>query len=254
MKVVILAGGKGTRLTEETVLRPKPMVEIGGKPLLWHIMKIFSYYGLHEFIICCGYKGYVIKEYFINYALHMSDVSVDLSSNKVELHNNKTEPWKISLIDTGLDSQTGGRLKRVAHLVEGGTFCFTYGDGVSDIDISKLIAFHKEEGKLATLAAVRPSGRFGRLGLSNNKVVSFKEKPSGGEGWINGGFFVLESDALNLIDSDDTVWEREPMESLSEKGQLAAYKHAGFWEAMDTIRDKDHLEKLWGQGRAKWLK
>lgn len=254
MKVVILAGGKGTRLTEETVLRPKPMVEIGGKPLLWHIMKIFSQHGFHEFIVCCGYKGYVIKEYFSNYALHMSDVSIDLSSNKVELHNNKTEPWKISLIDTGVESQTGGRLKRIAHLVAGETFCFTYGDGISDIDISELIAFHRKEGKQATLTAVRPSGRFGRLGLSDSRVVSFREKPEGGEGWINGGFFVLESEVLKLIDSDDTVWEREPMDCLAQKGELAAYKHAGFWEAMDTVRDKEHLESLWEQGKAEWLK
>lgn len=254
MKVVILAGGKGTRLAEETVLRPKPMVEIGGKPLLWHIMQIYSRHGLNDFVICCGYKGYVIKEYFANYALHMSDVSIDLSKNKVELHNNKTEPWNISLIDTGIESQTGGRLKRVADHLEDQTFCFTYGDGVSDLNISELVRFHKQEGKLATLTAVRPSGRFGRLGLNDNQVVSFREKPLGGEGWINGGFFVLNSKVFDLIDSDETVWEREPMESLAQDGELAAYRHAGFWEAMDTVRDREHLERLWQQGNAEWLK
>lgn len=254
MKVVILAGGKGTRLTEETVLKPKPMVEIGGKPILWHIMKIFSFHGLNDFIVCCGYKGYMIKEYFVNYALHTSDISIDLVKNKVELYNNRTEAWKISLIDTGINTETGGRLKRIAKFVKGETFCFTYGDGVSNIDITKLINFHYKQGKLATLTAVRPSGRFGRLDLVDNKIITFKEKPKDGEGWVNGGFFILDSKALDLIKDDQTIWENEPMEKLSKKGQITAFKHHGFWEAMDTIRDKEHLQYLWEQGDAKWLK
>jgi len=254
MKVVILAGGRGTRLAEETILKPKPMVEIGGKPLLWHIMKIFSFYGLNEFIICCGYKAYLIKEYFINYAVHTSDVSVDLSNNTVELHNKKAEPWKVALVDTGIDTQTGGRLKQVADLLSGETFCFTYGDGVANLNISDLIEFHHKSKKLATLTAVRPSGRFGRLHLNGSKVVSFREKPVGGEGWINGGFFVLDPKVLDLIEDDRTVWEKEPLQSLSEAGELAAYKHEGFWEAMDTTRDKLHLESLWESGNAVWLR
>ena len=254
MKVVILAGGKGTRLTEETVLKPKPMVEIGGKPILWHIMKIFSFHGLNDFIVSCGYKGYMIKEYFVNYALHTSDISIDLVKNKVELYNNRTEAWKISLIDTGINTETGGRLKRIAKFVKGETFCFTYGDGVSNIDITKLINFHYKQGKLATLTAVRPSGRFGRLDLVDNKIITFKEKPKDGEGWVNGGFFILDSKALDLIKDDQTIWENEPMQELSKKGQLTAFRHHGFWEAMDTIRDKEHLQYLWEQGDAKWLK
>ena len=253
MKVVILAGGKGTRLSEETVLRPKPMVEIGGKPLLWHIMKIFSKHGFNEFIVCCGYKGYMIKEYFANYALHMSDVSVDLARNSVSLHNNRTEPWNISLIDTGEDTQTGGRLKRVADKLGPGPFLFTYGDGVGDVNIGDLVKFHKAAGTLSTLTAVRPSGRFGRLGLSENLVQSFKEKPADGEGWINGGFFVVEEQALCHIENDSTIWEKEPLEYLAASGQLAAFRHNGFWEAMDTIRDKEHLQVLWDQGNARWL-
>jgi glucose-1-phosphate cytidylyltransferase len=254
MKVVILAGGKGTRLAEETLLRPKPMVEIGGKPLIWHIMKIFSFYGLNDFIVCCGYKGYMIKEYFANYSFHTCDITVDLTSQSVKLYNNKAEPWNITLLDTGLNTQTAGRLKRINEHLGNEPFCFTYGDGVSDVDILKLIDFHKKSGKMATLTAVRPSGRFGRLGLDESRVVSFHEKPVGGEGWINGGFFILEKEVLNLIEGDQMIWEREPMQQLAATEQLVAYRHEGFWEAMDTMRDKEHLETLWRDGEAKWLK
>jgi len=253
MKVVILAGGKGTRLTEETILRPKPMVEIGGKPLLWHIMSIFSRYGFNEFVVCCGYKGYMIKEYFANYALHMSDVSIDLERSTVSLHNKKTEPWVISLVDTGEETQTGGRLKRVADKIEGEPFLFTYGDGVGDVNIPELVRFHRDMGKLATLTAVRPSGRFGRLGLADDLVDSFREKPKAGEGWINGGYFILEPEVLSLIEGDSTIWERDPLEKLADQGELAAFRHNGFWEAMDTMRDKEHLQQLWESGCAKWL-
>ena len=254
MKVVILAGGKGSRLAEETTLRPKPMVEIGGRPILWHIMKIYSAYGLNEFIVCCGYKGYLIKEYFCNYSMYMSDVSIDFHRNSIEFINNTSEPWKVTLIDTGESTQTGGRLKRVRSYLEDESFCFTYGDGVSDIDISDLVKFHKAQGKLATLAAVRPSGRFGILGIENDKVSSFKEKFIDGEGWVNGGFYVLEPSIFDYIQGDDTVWEHYPVEELSRGGHLGAYKHYGMWEAMDTIRDKEHLQSLWEQGAFKWLK
>ena len=250
MKVVILAGGKGTRLSEETILRPKPMVEIGGKPLLWHIMKIFSKHGFNEFIVCCGYKGYMIKEYFANYALHMSDVSVDLAQNRVSLHNNRTEPWNISLIDTGEDTQTGGRLKRVADKLGPGPFLFTYGDGVGDVNIGDLVKFHKAAGTLSTLTAVRPSGRFGRLGLSGSLVQSFKEKPADGEGWINGGFFVLHPSCLDLVEGDDTRWEDRPLQTLAERGELRAFHHAGFWQPMDTVRERDLLADLRDSGQA----
>lgn len=252
MKVVILAGGKGTRLTEETVLKPKPLVEIGGKPILWHIMKIYSAFGLNDFIICCGYKGYMIKEYFANYSLHMSNVTFEFRNNKMNVHESSTEPWKVTLVDTGADTMTGGRLKRVKEYIGPQTFCFSYGDGVADINISDLIQFHKTKKVLATLTAVQPIGRFGRLILEGDAVTTFKEKPPGDAGWINGGFFVLEPDVIDLIEEDQTIWERGPLEQLARNGELAAYKHIGFWEAMDTLRDKNYLETLWESGKAPW--
>ena len=253
MKVVILAGGKGTRLSEETTLKPKPMIEIGGKPIIWHIMKIYSMYGINEFIICCGYKGYMIKEYFANYSLHMSDITFDFDNNSTIIHESLTEPWKVTLVDTGLDTLTGGRLKRVKKYIGGETFCFTYGDGVSNVNINDLIKFHRSKKVLATLTAVQPLGRFGRLTINKNMVSNFEEKPIGDQGWINGGFFVLEPDVIDLIDNDLTIWEREPLETLSKKRQLAAYNHKGFWEAMDTLRDKENLEKICEQGIPPWL-
>jgi len=253
MKAVILAGGLGTRLSEETATRPKPMVEIGGKPILWHIMKQYSAYGINEFVICCGYKGYVIKEYFANYFLHMSDITFDMSKNKMEVHDSFAEQWQVTLVDTGEDTMTGGRLARVKKYVQDDeAFCFTYGDGVSDVDIGHLIAFHKENGLLATLTATYPPGRFGALDIDKHKVKSFKEKPKGDGGMINGGFFVLSPKVIDLVNGDDTIWERGPLETLAAQGQLAAYAHEGFWQPMDTLRDKIFLDDLWESGKAPW--
>jgi glucose-1-phosphate cytidylyltransferase len=253
MKAVILAGGLGTRISEETSVRPKPMIEIGGKPILWHILKIYSAHGINDFVICCGYKGYVIKEYFANYFLHTSDVTFDMSNNSSEVHQQNAEPWKITLVDTGDDTMTGGRLKRVApYIKDEESFCFTYGDGVSDVNITELIAFHKAQKVQATLTATYPPGRFGALDFDGHKVRSFKEKPQGDGGMINGGFFVLSPEVLNLIDSDKCTWEREPLEALANAGQLAAYQHTGFWQPMDTLRDKTYLEELWQSGKAPW--
>ncbi|MDP3878456.1 MAG: glucose-1-phosphate cytidylyltransferase [Methylobacter sp.] len=252
MKAIILAGGLGSRLSEETSIRPKPMIEIGGKPILWHIMKTYSAHGIHDFVICCGYKGYVIKEYFANYFLHMSDVTFDMRHNKMEVHQQHAEPWRVTLVDTGDDTMTGGRIKRVADYVKGEDFCCTYGDGIGDVNITQLIEFHKQQGKLATLTATQPPGRFGALNLNGNNVVSFQEKPQGDGGWVNGGFFVLSPKVLDYIDNDHTVWEREPMEQLARDGQMSAYFHAGFWQPMDTLRDKIHLETLWADGKAPW--
>lgn len=253
MKAVILAGGVGTRLSEETLLRPKPMVEIGGKPILWHIMKGYSAFGINDFVICCGYKGYMIKEYFFNYSLHSSDVTFDLAGRGTEYHSNCAEPWRVTLIDTGDATMTGGRLKRVAKYVSDSTFCMTYGDGVTDVDISALVRFHQDMGTLATVTAIQPSGRFGSLSISDgDKVTSFMEKPPGDGAWVNAGFFVLEPEALDYIDGDETPWERSPMEKLSEKGELSAYKHTGFWQAMDTLRDCNHLNALWATGTPPW--
>ena len=252
MKAVILAGGLGTRITEETDLKPKPMIEIGGKPILWHIMKRYSAFGINEFVICCGYKGYMIKEYFSNYFLHTSDVTFDMQNNKMEVHQKFAEPWKVTLIDTGLETMTGGRLKRVKKFVEDETFCFTYGDVVSDINISKLIEFHKNNKTIATITAVQPPGRFGILNISGSKIINFKEKPSGDGNWINGGFFVLEPSIFNYINSDSTIWEREPLEKLAKEKQLSSYIHTGFWQSLDTLRDKNSLEKLWNSNNAPW--
>lgn len=255
MKAVILAGGLGTRLSEETSTRPKPMVEIGGKPILWHIMKMYSHHGIHDFIICCGYKGYVIKEYFANYFLHMSDVTFDMKSNTMHVHHERAEPWTVTLVDTGDDSMTGGRLGRVAQYVKDEeAFCFTYGDGVSDVDISATIRFHQAHGKAATLTATYPPGRFGALEIVDDKVVSFKEKPQGDGAIINGGFFVLSPKVLNYLSGDSTVWEQEPLTKLAQEGQLHAYHHDGFWQPMDTLRDKHLLEELWASGSAPWKK
>ncbi|QWE12810.1 glucose-1-phosphate cytidylyltransferase [Polynucleobacter sp. AP-Titi-500A-B4] len=251
MKAVLLAGGLGTRISEETNLRPKPMIEIGGKPLLWHIMKMYSNHGIHDFIVCCGYKGYLIKEYFANYFLHMSDVTIDMSKNSVEVHQQYSEPWKITLVDTGEATQTGGRLKRVKDYLDG-DFCMTYGDGVSSIDISSSIAFHKQHGKLATMTAVQPPGRFGSLNLDGTKITSFLEKPQGDGSWINGGFFVLNPKVIELIGGDNTVWEKYPLENLAQNNELQAFFHKGFWQPMDTLRDKNQLEELWASGSAPW--
>jgi glucose-1-phosphate cytidylyltransferase len=254
MKVVILAGGYGTRISEETGVKPKPMVEIGDKPILWHIMKIYSAHGINDFIFCLGYKGHVIKEYFATYSLHMSDVTFDLRNNDMQIHQNGTEPWKVTLVDTGEKTMTGGRLKRVKEYIGDETFCLTYGDGVTDLNIGNVIDFHRKQGALATLTAVQAPGRFGALYLKQNqyKVSSFKEKPQGNGAWINGGFFVLEPDVMNYIEGDSTVWEREPMEKLADDGMLSAYRHYGFWQPMDTLRDKNVLEELWQSGRAPW--
>jgi glucose-1-phosphate cytidylyltransferase len=253
MKAVILAGGFGTRLSEETVVKPKPMIEIGGKPMLWHIMKIYSHYGVNDFIICLGYKGYMIKEYFANYFLHQSDVTFVMPENKMKVHNNYCEPWQVTLIDTGDDVLGGGRLKRVEKYVGDDTFCLTYGDGVSDVNIKKLIAFHKNKGKKATITAVQPPGRFGALEIKKgNSVSRFIEKPRGDYSWINGGFFVLEKDVFDLIKGDKTYWEGYPLRHLAKEGQLAAYKHHGFWMPMDTLRDKNKLDELWSTKEAPW--
>ncbi|MEA1051630.1 glucose-1-phosphate cytidylyltransferase [Lamprobacter modestohalophilus] len=253
MKTILLAGGLGTRLAEETHLKPKPMVEIGGRPILWHIMKLYSAHGLHDFIICCGYKGYVIKEYFANYFLHMSDVTFDMEHNTMEVHQRKAEPWRVTLVDTGDDTLTGGRLKRVADFVrDESAFCFTYGDGVSDVDISALLAFHQSHGKWATVTAVRPPGRYGAIQCNGRQVTGFTEKPRGDGGLINGGFFVLDPRCLDLIDGDRTSWEAGPLVKLAEMGQMMAFEHSGFWQPMDTLRDKNHLEALWDAGAAPW--
>jgi len=254
MKVVILAGGLGTRLSEETIIKPKPMVEIGEKPILWHIMKIYSTYGIHDFIICLGYKGYMIKEYFANYLLHMSDVTIDIVNDKIEVHQHKAEPWKITLVETGEKTMTGGRLKRVASHLDDDDFCFTYGDGVSDVNIQKLIDFHKKQKTLATVTAVLPPGRFGVLEINNHKVTDFKEKPVGDGGWINGGFFVLSRKVIDYISDDTTIWEKAPMEKLAHEGNLSAYHHDGFWQPMDTLRDKRQLEEMWINNKAPWKK
>lgn len=255
MKAVILAGGLGTRLAEETHLKPKPMIEVGGKPILWHIMKIFSAHGINDFIICAGYRGYVIKEYFANYFLHMSDVTFDMTDNSIVVHERRTEPWKVTVVDTGEATLTGGRLGRVKDYVQDETFCFTYGDGVSDVDIRSLVAFHRAHGKLATLTAVQPPGRYGTVSFRADdpaQVLEFREKPDGDGGWINGGFFVLEPSVFKLIDGDATSWESEPMDRLAREGQLCAYKHQGFWRAMDTLRDKQLLDSLWNCDQAPW--
>ncbi|WPC41060.1 glucose-1-phosphate cytidylyltransferase [Clostridium sp. JS66] len=255
MKAVILAGGYGTRITEETELKPKPMIEIGGYPILWHIMKEYSYYGINDFIICLGYKGYAIKEYFANYFLHQSDVTFDMENNKMEVHNNHCEPWKVTLVDTGEGTMTGGRLKRVKDYIANETFCFTYGDGVSDVNIEELIQFHNEQkksGVVATLTAVNPPGRYGALDLKYSKVNEFKEKPQGEDSWINGGYFVLEPEVINYIKGDETAWELEPLEAIAKEDKLSAFKHSGFWLPMDTLRDKMRLEDLWNSAQAPW--
>lgn len=252
MKVVVLAGGFGTRISEESHLRPKPMIEIGGKPILWHIMKMYSHYGINDFVICLGYKGYVIKEYFSNYFLHMSDVTFCMRENKMEILQMFAEPWKVTLVDTGEHTMTGGRLKRVAPYIKNETFCFTYGDGVSDINVSKLIAHHRATGRQATVTAIQPPGRYGALHIEDSAVHRFHEKPEGDGAWINGGFFVLEPSVLDYIDGDETVWEQQPLQRLASDGQLAAYRHRGFWQAMDTLREKNHLEELWSSGKAPW--
>lgn len=252
MKAVILAGGLGTRISEETLVKPKPMVEIGSKPLLWHIMKLYSTHGVNKFIICCGYKGFMIKEYFANYFLHMSDVTFDMANNRMEVHQHYAEPWHVTLVDTGDKTQTGGRIKRVVKYLDDDEFCLTYGDGVGDIDITKLIAFHRQEGKLATLTATQPPGRFGALNLKGHEILNFEEKPQGDGAWINGGFFVLSPKVIDYIADDDISWEKEPMARLASEGQLKAFFHHGFWQPMDTLRDKNHLEELWQTGNAPW--
>ena len=253
MKAVILAGGLGTRLSEETTVKPKPMVEVGGKPILWHILKSYSCHGINDFVICCGYRGYVIKEFFANYFLHTSDVTFDLQANSMEVHERHAEPWRVTLIDTGADSMTGGRLKRVReHVAKDEAFCFTYGDGVSDIDIGASIAFHKQHGKLATMTAVQPPGRFGAVDMDGSRILSFKEKPQGDGNWVNGGYFVLSPKVIDLIDDDSTIWEKGPMEALAQQGEMHAFHHHGFWQPMDTLRDKVLLEGLWDSGKAPW--
>ncbi|HEY9620742.1 MAG TPA: glucose-1-phosphate cytidylyltransferase [Crinalium sp.] len=254
MKAVILAGGLGTRLSEETTIKPKPMVEIGGQPVLWHIMKIYSAHGINDFIICCGYKGYVIKEYFANYFLRMSDVTFDMRFNQMNIHAGKAEPWRVTLVDTGEATMTGGRLKRVREHIGNEAFCFTYGDGVSNINITELVKFHKEQGTLGTLTAVQPPGRFGAisLGQGQTRITTFHEKPDGDGAWINGGYFVLEPDVIDYIEDDSTVWEQEPMKKLAHTDQLSAYRHDGFWQPMDTLKDKNYLDGLWQSGKAPW--
>lgn len=252
MKAVILAGGLGTRISEETSLRPKPMVEIGGRPILWHIMKIYAAHGIHDLIVCCGYKGYMIKEYFANYFLHVCDVTLDIKNNRMETHSNNAEPWRITLVDTGEETMTGGRLRRVREHLGDEDFCLTYGDGVGDIDITALVDFHRRSRCLATVTATQPPGRFGALALDGRQVLSFREKPQGDGGWINGGFFVLSPRVIDYIDDDRTVWEHEPMERLAGEGQMNAWFHHGFWQPMDTLRDKNHLDALWNSGRAPW--
>jgi glucose-1-phosphate cytidylyltransferase len=253
VKAVILAGGLGTRLSEETTVRPKPMVDIGGMPILWHILKIYSQHGVNDFVICCGYKGYVIKEYFANYSLHMSDVTFDMHSNSVHVHQKRAEPWRVTLVDTGDDSMTGGRILRVAdHVKDEAAFCLTYGDGVADVDITDTIRFHQRHGKAVTVTATRPPGRFGALDIQDGKVRSFQEKPQGDGGMINGGFFVLSPRVLGYLKDDHTAWEQQPLQRLAAEGEVMAYEHHGFWQPMDTLRDKSYLEELWASGRAPW--
>lgn len=253
MKAILLAGGLGSRITEESVLRPKPMIEIGGKPILWHIMKIYSSHGIKDFIICCGYKGYIIKEYFANYFLHMSDVTFDMSNNEMMVHRQQAEPWKVTLVDTGEETMTGGRIKRIAHYVENEeAFCLTYGDGVGNIDIMSSIQFHKEHGRDCTVTVAQPPGRFGAVDLNEEVVQSFKEKPQGDGGWINAGFFVCSPSVLSRIEGDATVWEQDPMEALAQENHMRAWYHRGFWQPMDTLRDKQRLESLWASGQADW--
>ena len=252
MKAVILAGGVGTRLSEETYVRPKPMVEIAGKPILWHIMKIYSRYGINDFVICLGYRGYMIKEYFANYYLHVCDVTFDIAENQMEVHQSTAEPWRVTLVDTGNDTMTGGRLRRVLDYLGEEDFCFTYGDGVADIDIADLVEFHRQQGTIATVTAVQPPGRFGAMEVDGRRVKSFMEKPHGDGGWINGGFFVLSAGVRRYLDGDNTVWEREPLERLADDGELSSYAHSGFWHPMDTLRDRRYLENLWESGEAPW--
>jgi glucose-1-phosphate cytidylyltransferase len=253
MKAVILAGGLGTRLSEETTVRPKPMVDIGGRPILWHILKMYSQHGVNDFVICCGYKGYIIKEYFANYFLHMSDVTFDMQANSVHVHQKRAEPWRVTLVDTGDDSMTGGRILRVAdHVKDEPAFCMTYGDGVADVDISATIRFHQQHGKAVTVTATRPPGRFGALDIQNGRVRSFQEKPQGDGGMINGGFFVLSPRVLGYLKDDHTAWEQQPLQRLAAEGEVMAYEHPGFWQPMDTLRDKAYLEELWAAGRAPW--
>ena len=252
MKAVMLAGGLGTRISEETHLKPKPMVEVGGRPILWHILKIYSQHGINDFIICCGYKGYVIKEYFANYFLHSSDVTFDMSTNQMEVHQQNAEPWKVTLVDTGESTLTGGRLRRVASYLDGGSFCFTYGDGVADVDLTALIEFHRTEARWATLTAVQPPGRFGSLAFARGRVLGFEEKPQGDGSWINGGFFVLEPEVLDTINGDESVWERDCLPAIASADQLNAFQHHGFWQPMDTLRDRQLLEELWKDDRAPW--
>jgi glucose-1-phosphate cytidylyltransferase len=252
VKAVILAGGLGTRISEETTARPKPMVEVGGMPVLWHILKTYSHHGINDFIICLGYKGYMIKEYFANYFLHMSDVTFDMRTNQLEVHEKHAESWRVTLVDTGNSTQTGGRLKRVANYLDGETFFFTYGDGLADIDVSAELAFHREKGALATMCAVQPPGRFGAIDIEGHRITRFEEKPVGDGNWINGGYFVLEPGALDYIEDDNTIWERAPLERLARDGQLSAFPHRGFWQPMDTLRDKTKLEELWHSGNAPW--
>ncbi|MEI6050746.1 MAG: glucose-1-phosphate cytidylyltransferase [Bacteroidota bacterium] len=254
MKVVILAGGLGTRISEETDLKPKPMIEIGGRPILWHIMKIYSSFGFNDFVICCGYKGYFIKEYFANYFLHQADITIDLQNNSLEVHQSKAEPWKITLVDTGLNTMTGGRIKRIKEYIDG-PFLLTYGDGVGDVNIKELVDFHKKNDKKVTVTVVQPSGRFGAVQFDNSdevKVFAFQEKPKGDGSWINGGFFVCEPEIFDEIDDDKTIWERKPLENIAAEGELVAYRHYGFWRPMDTLRDKIELEEMWNSGNAKW--
>ena len=252
MKVILLAGGYGTRLSEETDVRPKPMIEIGGKPILWHIMKMYSHYGFNEFVILLGYKGYYIKEYFANYYLHQSNITFDMSTGKMEVHNNSSEPWKVTLLDTGLDTMTGGRIKRAKEFINNETFLLTYGDGVSDVNIADLVNFHKKSQVQATMTAIQPAGRFGALDIESNKVEKFVEKPAGDGSWINGGFMVCEPSVLDLIDGDSTIFEQYPLQTLAESGKLGAYKHGGFWQCMDTLRDKIYLNNLWDSKKAPW--
>ncbi|MGH2920596.1 MAG: glucose-1-phosphate cytidylyltransferase [Gaiellaceae bacterium] len=252
MKAVILAGGVGSRLSEETHLKPKPMIEIGGKPILWHIMKGYSTYGVNEFVICLGYKGYLIKEYFANYFLHMCDVTFDIARNQMEVHQSTAEPWRVTLVDTGEETMTGGRLRRVLGYVNDGDFCFTYGDGVADLDMNALIGFHRQRGTIATVTAVQPPGRFGAMEVKGDRILRFQEKPRGDDAWINGGFFVLSPEVGRYLGDDDTVWEQQPLRRLAEDGQLSSFRHDGFWQPMDTLRDKSQLEELWTSGEAPW--
>jgi glucose-1-phosphate cytidylyltransferase len=252
VKAVILAGGIGSRLSEETHVKPKPMIEIGGRPILWHIMKGYSAFGVNDFVICLGYKGYLIKEYFANYFLHMCDVTFDIAQNEMEVHQSAAEPWRVTLVDTGEETMTGGRLQRVLRYVDDGDFCFTYGDGVADIDINALVRFHRERGTIATVTAVQPPGRFGAMEVEGDKISRFQEKPRGDGAWINGGFFVLRPEVGRYLDGDETVWEQEPLRRLAEDGQLSSFRHNGFWQPMDTLRDRSQLEELWASGEAPW--